>query len=250
MGRRSVSSGVGCLPHALLQPRADALGHVRFSDVGDSVDENVTKVSGHRSGDDRMIQLSAEPVTRARLAPFESAYAPAVASWVRSAHELRFLAPSTPPPLTGQKVREWAKPFGRAFVLLPDGRGGAAKPCDPVGYAELNPMRGQPDHQWIGHVIIDPRRRGRGLGRTLLDALVRYAFDRLRASHISLVVFPENTIAARCYASVGFSMVREEHHRFTRTGPKSRLLHFEISAPPLNATLACGGEVGRDCRAV
>ena len=236
-----MSSGAGYLPHTLLKLRIPVLGHVRFSDVGEPVDENVTKILGHRPGDDHMIQLSAEPVTRSRLAPFGSAHAPVIASWVRSARELRFLAPSTPPPLTGQKVREWVKPFGRAFVLLPDGLEGAAKPCNPLGYAELNPMRGQPDHQWIGHVVIDPHRRGRGLGRALLDALVRYAFQRLRAKRISLVVFPENTVAARCYASAGFSMIREERHRFTETGPKRRLLRFEMSAPPRKMRLSVAG---------
>lgn len=197
-----------------------------------------------------MIQLSADPVASTRLVPFASAHAPVIAGWVRSAHELRLLAPSTSPPLTAQKVREWVKPLGRAFVLLPGCLETEEKPCDPVGYAELNPMRGQPDHQWIGHVIVDPGRRSRGLGRMLLDAIVRYAFDRLRASRISLVVFPENDIAARCYESAGFSMVREERHRFTETGPKARLLRFEMAAASWTATFTCGAEVGRDRNAV
>ena len=167
------------------------------------------------------------------LAPFEACFAQTVARWVSDPEQLRLLAPSSTFPLSPARVCRWVKPGGYAYLLVKvetaDGKC-LAPPAgaNPLGYGELNPMRSDPAHLWIGHVLIDPRRRGCGYGLRLTSLLVEEAFLRRGAGRISLVVFPENVAAIRCYDKTGFSFIREERHRFGDRGPRHRLLRFEL----------------------
>ena len=167
------------------------------------------------------------------LGPFESADAAEVSRWVKTAQELKWLAPSTAGPLTAQKVVNWKKPGGLAFVL----RYGAhrdARAAFPVAYGELNPMRLQPDHLWIGHLVVRPERRGRGVGQVMVRAVTDHAFGEVSAARVSLIVFPDNVAAIECYRRVGYRIVGEEYHGFgppQRTRQKHRLLRLEQWAP-------------------
>ncbi|UCE59317.1 MAG: GNAT family N-acetyltransferase [Phycisphaerales bacterium] len=162
--------------------------------------------------------------TRSSLEPFRREYAPTVASWMSSDQELRWLSPCTPPPLTSDKVLAWHKPGNSPFLFM---QGGDAT---PAGYGELNRMRRDPDHHWLGHVVIRPGLRGRGLGNRLVGSLVQHAFGQLSAKRISLIVFPDNRPAIECYTAQGFALVGDEFHRFVDGGPKEHMLRFEIRA--------------------
>ncbi len=157
------------------------------------------------------------------LAPFEPGHAAKIAQWVETAEELRWVAPSSHTPLTAAIVVAWKKPEGEAFILTRNGD------TQPIGYGELNPMRNEPDHLWIGHIIVRPDQRGYGAGETLVRTLVKCAFERRFASRVSLIVFPDNTAAVRCYSRVGFRIVSEEYHRFGGVGPRHRLLRLQIN---------------------
>ncbi|MFQ5415054.1 MAG: GNAT family N-acetyltransferase [Phycisphaerae bacterium] len=148
-----------------------------------------------------------------------------IAGWVTSERELLWLAPSASLPLTTQVVAGWAKPGGEALVAVRDNRG------DPIAYAELNPMRGERAHYWLGHVVVTPAYRGRGVGRAFVTALLDRAARRVAARFVSLVVFPANTAAIRCYVRAGFRMLGEEYHRFARGGPKHRLMRLRATLP-------------------
>jgi len=166
------------------------------------------------------------PETRSlSLVGFDAGDAPAIAGWVRNRRELRELAPSSEAPLTAEKVLDWPRPGGAAFVYRfgPEPR--------PVCYGELNPMRNALDHLWIGHVIVDPTWRGRGLGTRFVQDLVDHAFAKLMARRISLVAFPANEAALRCYRRVGFRMQGEEFHRFGGSDAKHRLIRFDLDRP-------------------
>ena len=175
---------------------------------------------------------SGEKAAELLLTPFDSGHASVIAGWVTTTPELRWLAPSVEPPLTPEKVVGWQRPDGYAFSL-----NRAVDPL-PLGYGELNLMRRQADQFWIGHVIVDPDHRKQGLGRYLVHSLVSYAFERLFARRVSLVVFPDNEAAIRCYRRVGFRPVAEEFHRVGTDGPQHRLLRFEMDRP--------GAGIGRD----
>jgi RimJ/RimL family protein N-acetyltransferase len=158
------------------------------------------------------------------LLPFTPVWAPVIASWVRDDDELRRLAPSTPPPLTPEKVEAWRRDGGWPMLLFDQ------RLPEPIGYAELNPMRGDPRHYWLGHVLIEPSLRGGGLGRAFVRLVLRFAETELGARRISLIVFPDNPAALACYRAVGFQAIREERHRFGRSSPRHRLLRMEWRA--------------------
>ena len=56
----------------------------------------------------------------------------------------------------------------------------------------------------MGFVIVDDSKRGRGLGKSLVNMAVDYAFKQLGAKKVSLGVFENNTSAIHCYESAGF----------------------------------------------
>jgi len=158
-----------------------------------------------------------------RLTPFRVWQAPIIARWVKSEEELRWLAPSTPPPLTAEKVAAWKRPGGEAFVLAMGGDDA------PAGYGELNPMRSGCGDLWLGHLIVRPDLRGRGVGTFLSRALLSEAFEQRGADRVSLIVFPDNLAALRCYRRAGFITAGEEHHQFGGAGSTHRLLRLEIA---------------------
>lgn len=143
-----------------------------------------------------------------------------VASWVQTPEELRWLAPRTSPPLTQVKVVNWTRKTGKAFLFFK-----AQEPV-PCGYGELNPMKGDPSHHWIGHVLIDSERRRQGLGHRLTDLLTEKAFGDLEAKKVSLVVFPQNKPALECYLKCGFKVVAEEFHRFESRSEPERMIRL------------------------
>ena len=164
-----------------------------------------------------------------RLRLFRVWQAPILARWVKSEQQLRWLAPSTPPPLTAEKIVAWKRPGGEAFVLAM-GRDDA-----PAGYGELNPMRSGCGDLWLGHVIVRPDLRGRGVGTFLSRALLSEAFEQRGANRVSLIVFPDNLAALRCYRRAGFITAGEEHHQFGGAGSTHRLLRLEIARPAVFA---------------
>ena len=145
----------------------------------------------------------ASTLRRARLLPFDLQLAPLIASWVLSPDEAYWLAPNSVPPITPAVVRDWSTHPGRLARLLVDGNG------TPVGYGELNLLNAERREYWLGHLIIDPVRRGAGLGLVLTRELLERAFVRLMASRVALVVFTDNEAAIRCYRTCG--MVEEQY---------------------------------------
>ncbi len=161
--------------------------------------------------------------TQVILRPFADDDLGVILGWVRTTEELRWLAPSTPWPLTIDKMQAWRREHGLAYGLHLHAE------ARPIGYGELNPMRSQPDQLWIGHVIVDPTLQGRGYGTRFVTELVRLAFEQQNAARLILVVFPSNRTAIQCYHRVGFRTVGDEHHSFGSSTQKHRLLRLEMT---------------------
>lgn len=72
-----------------------------------------------------------------------------------------------------------------------------------VGHAMLTVQR---EHRLgvIGRVLIDPARRGEGLGTALLHEIVRVGFDGLGLHRLQLGVYDFNLGAIACYERAGF----------------------------------------------
>lgn len=157
-----------------------------------------------------------------RLSPFVDACARDVATWIDEDRELLWLAPGTPPPLTAEKVLAWGQERRQRMLLWLN-----SEPR-PVGYAELNEMPSRADQLWVGHFILNPEFRGKGLGFRFAEALLARAFVELGACDVLLVVFPENTPAIRCYERAGFVSLGREHKHFEATGRRHEFLRMGI----------------------
>jgi RimJ/RimL family protein N-acetyltransferase len=158
-----------------------------------------------------------------RLIAFDDRCAARVVSWVRGALEAYWLAPRTRPPLTADKVRAWSQP-GRNPLMLVE-----LDELAPVAYGELNELRRRQNEYWLGHLIVAPRQRKRGLGRQLTKMLLERAFRSHHARRVSLVVFPANVAAIATYRSVGMHEDGYETHYFAASGRHERLLRFVAS---------------------
>ncbi len=161
--------------------------------------------------------------TQVTIRPFANDDLSVIIGWVGTPEDLRWLAPSTPWPLTVEKTLAWRREAGHRYGLYLDAE------TQPIGYGELNPMRSQPDQLWIGHVIVDPALQRRGYGTRFVTELVRLAFETQKATRLILVVFPANTTAIQCYHRVGFRTVGEERHAFGSSTQKHRLLRLEMT---------------------
>jgi RimJ/RimL family protein N-acetyltransferase len=64
----------------------------------------------------------------------------------------------------------------------------------------------QPEHGLgvIGRVLVDPARRGGGVGTALMREIVRIGFDELGLHRLQLAVYDFNQRAIACYRRVGF----------------------------------------------
>ena len=55
----------------------------------------------------------------------------------------------------------------------------------------------------IGFVIIDPKYRGFGYGKKMLELAINLAFNKFKSDGVNLRVFKDNLDAYKCYKSVG-----------------------------------------------
>lgn len=166
------------------------------------------------------VRGSDEPA--AHVAPFEPQQAATVAGWIRNDHELFWLAPTTLPPITPEKVIGWSNADRHTYLFWLD-----ALPC-PIGYAELGRMAEESGHLWLGHFLLCPAYRGRRLASTFLKLLMTTAVRDHNARRMSLVVFPANLAAVRCYQRENFVIADYERRRFETTGRYHRMLRMVL----------------------
>jgi ribosomal protein S18 acetylase RimI-like enzyme len=128
------------------------------------------------------------------LRPFSSGRAALVASWAATAREATLWCGHTDGLVPTEKVLAWATEDGvRPFGLFDSE--------ELVGYGEL--WLDDEEHEVeLARLIVDPRRRGQGLGRALVTGLTRLA--REHYPQVFLRVHPDNAAALRCYAAAGF----------------------------------------------
>lgn len=165
------------------------------------------------------------------LRPFSRIRASLVASWVRDSDELFWLAPQTPPPVSAEKVIGWTSRRGRPTLFW------SSDWPEPIGYAEVNDFPGRPGELWIGHFILDPKQRGRGLGGTMLRLLLDQAFGALRAGRVALIVFPENVRAVRCYESGGMIAAGYQDKTFVSKPGVHKMVEMVIERPRYEAVV-------------
>ena len=97
-------------------------------------------------------------------------------------------------PITPEQFR-WTGDLMR-FTALEDTR--------VAGFFTMRNPRESQDELRFGFVIVDPRLRGKGVGKAMLQLGLEYAFRIYKAKTVSLGVFEDNIRAYRCYRAAGF----------------------------------------------
>jgi len=162
------------------------------------------------------------PFSSCRLHLFSPNLAELVVSWVGGWRETLWLAPRTPPPLTVAGFLSWHGPGVQPFLMRNEAI------AEPIAYGELNTLSEVERRYWLGHLIVNPALRGRGYGTELTRLLIRRAFEVHAAREVSLVVFPENRHAIRCYRAAGMVEDGFERHDFPCYGVRVDLVRMVI----------------------
>jgi RimJ/RimL family protein N-acetyltransferase len=137
-----------------------------------------------------------------RLIPFTSADIDRLLGWIRSPGELLlWTASSFGFPLTREHIeghlRDSAERGDRRIFK-------AMEREMAVGHIELGAIDPRNRSVRIGRVLVDPDRRGQGLGAAMMRAALDMAFRELGAHRVELGVFDVNPAAIACYERVGF----------------------------------------------
>jgi ribosomal protein S18 acetylase RimI-like enzyme len=125
-------------------------------------------------------------------------------TWITSPEQLRIWAgPSLPWPLTEPALRAYADQPSDVQLIW---TAVTVPHAEPVGHACLLVREGGSQGR-LSRVLVDPARRGEGLGRALVATAVRTAFAATGIDTLTLGVYRHNVAAVRLYESVGFTEV-------------------------------------------
>ena len=73
-----------------------------------------------------------------------------------------------------------------------------------VGHFIMRYIHGDNRVLRFGWVIVDNTKRGQRIGQKMLSLGLKYAFEILGVSEVTIGVFENNVPACRCYTSIGF----------------------------------------------
>ncbi len=154
---------------------------------------------------------------------------PGLCAFPQSAEELYFLFPKAAFPLASWQLAESiAQRFGNTVVLDDE---------QLCGFANLFRREGLAGCA-IGNVIVAPETRGRGVGRYLIEVMVRTALAGNHGEEVRISCFNGNVAGLLLYAKLGFAPFAVEP-RVDHFGAKVALVHMRLSD---EARRAFGGQ--------
>lgn len=130
------------------------------------------------------------------LRPAQERDADQIAALIATPQDLRQVSPDEEFPLDERTVRHWIRERRAGHVLIERGR--------VVAYAELVTDSAVRGRLWIGHMMVDPHRRGLGHGQRLVLGLLQIASEERNAREVAISAFVDNPRALQCYRSCGF----------------------------------------------
>ena len=140
------------------------------------------------------------------LRPYQMTDAVIITSWLKSEYLMRQWCADRYEhyPVTSEDMNSYHERYidgqrSRALTMT-DGD-------EIVGYITLRAPADDTTEQRLGFVIVDDSKRGIGLGNALVSMAVKYAFETLGATKVSLGVFDNNPTAIHCYEAAGFHRV-------------------------------------------
>lgn len=79
-----------------------------------------------------------------------------------------------------------------------------------VGFFTMRPLGEDDKKVSFGYVIVDPKKRGLGIGKKMLELGLKFAFDDYEANEISIDVFDNNETAYKCYLKLDFHITGKQ----------------------------------------
>lgn len=101
-----------------------------------------------------------------------------------------------------------------------------------IGFANLYD-RMQDHYAFIGNVFIHPDYRGQGLGKLVLQYMIKAAFEKFQFTEVRLSVFADNERAISLYQNYGFSVYSQEP-RIDPNNKEQVLLHMSLANPNID----------------
>lgn len=138
-----------------------------------------------------------------RLRPYKDMDAEYILSWMEDEEAfVKWCANHFEFPLTKEQCIEYRKKYdiqenGWLFSALDEDE----IVCGHILFKNVN-LKEKSVH--LGHIITDTAKRGKGLGKEMVNAALQYAFYVLKVDKVTLSVFDNNPSAINCYKSVGF----------------------------------------------
>ncbi|MBQ5330361.1 MAG: GNAT family N-acetyltransferase [Oscillospiraceae bacterium] len=149
-----------------------------------------------------------------RLRPFSAVDADRIISW--SGDETAFRRWSADIyksyPITGADMIGFYETAARGGMFFPYT---AVEDEDMVGHLIIRFPKDRSTARF-GFVIVDPVRRGQGIGRQMMELAKKEAAERFGARFATLGVFADNVPALRCYLSAGFREVKTDKQEYYR----------------------------------
>lgn len=161
------------------------------------------------------------------LRSYQPSDASVIISWLKSEYLMRQWCadryeryPVTPEDMNTYYKRNIDGQHSRALTMTDSD--------DIVGYITLRTPADNPAEQRLGFVIVDDSKRGCGLGKALVSMAVKYAYDVLGATKVSLGVFENNPSAIHCYEASGFhSVLRHNTESYECLGERWNCIEME-----------------------
>lgn len=154
--------------------------------------------------------------------PVEPADLSVICGFAQSAQELFHIFPKAEFPLDPRLLENAIRDRHAPTVAIVDG--------SVAGFADLYGYE-PGKHCFIGNVIVDPARRGQGVGRNLVRVMVRQAAESFDIKTVNLSCFSDNVSALLMYAEMGFHPYTIER-RQAPDGAPAALLHMAIPTTP------------------
>lgn len=138
-----------------------------------------------------------------RLRQYSQTDFSSVEKWIDSEriHAL-WCASSIPYPMTAESfhalLEKNARQWKDSAFLATENDG------QPVGFFCYS-INDSENSGFLRYVLLDPERRGQGLGTRMLKLALKYAFEITEVDFVQLCVFDANEAARRCYARIGFT---------------------------------------------
>lgn len=78
----------------------------------------------------------------------------------------------------------------------------------PIGFLSMSKADYENDSVHLGFIIVDSSKRNNGFGKQMINQVIKYAFEILNVSRVTLKVFDNNPTAHSCYLNSGFLDVK------------------------------------------